>query len=146
MYILFAAFCVGYIESSIIVTDFKHYSKIYSSKDELVAEFPSKIPKNAYDIKFYYRLGMPNDETIMNIYYKVNSSTMKNYKNKYGKIMLREEEISNDLYNTNNYKLYLKNIKINEDYNIYYLYDENNKYSYVALNEKTNECIFVFRY
>lgn len=83
----------------------------------------------------------------MNLYYKANDITIKEYKDKYKEIELDKSKIDIVLSDA----LHLgKEIELNDKYRLYVLYYEcddsgycnHGAYSYVAINETSNECIF----
>lgn len=146
IYLLIIIFIMGCVEAYSSVNDYKYYKKIYNKKDKLISKFPEKIPDNAENILFHYHVGLLQSDTTLNVYYKIDDNTIQDYINKYTKYAIRIEKINDGNIYKNKYKTYLKNIKINDSYIIYYLYDEYHEYSYVAINEAENECIFIYSY
>lgn len=148
IYLFVCIFVIGIVASMIPVRDYHKYKYLYDSDSMVIRDFPSSIPDDAYDVKFYYESSALQKGSVMNLYYKVDSDTVKMYKDKYKKIEIDKSKIDVDNIN----KLYLgNNIKIDDNYRLYFLYsycDESGycnhgEYSYVAINEKSNECIFV---
>lgn len=148
VYLFVITLIMAYVGSNIPINDYKYYKKILNNKYEyqLVNKFPKEIPNSADNILFHYHVGMPRAETVLNIYYKIDNSTIKEYVNRYSHEAVRVEQITDDNIYKNIYKLYLNNVVIDYNYTIYYLIDDYDRYSYIAINENSNECIFVFNY
>lgn len=146
IYLFVAIFIIGIVTTMVPVRNYQQYKNLYNGNNELIKDFPSDIPSDAYDIKFYYQPPFLQSGKVMNLYYKVNDTIVNEYKEKYEKIELNEYEI--DIENLD--KLYLDEFKLDDNYRLYFLYSRcddsgycnHGAYSYVAINEISNEVIF----
>lgn len=144
-YYFIVIFIIGAISAAIPIKNPNQYKKIYNAykNSELISYYPNNIPKDAYDIKFYFHPAFMQGNAVMNLYYKANDKTINEYIDKYEKV--KTDKIANAE------ELYLDDdIKITSDYKKYFLYSycdnsgycNHGSYSMVAINDKTNECIF----
>lgn len=143
IYVIIITFIFGILISMNPVTDYSYYNDLYNS-NIYIKDFPKSVPNDAKNIKFYYQPGILQGITTMNLYYEINNKTMKEYIKKYELKSIKIISIGDNNNFDNNSSIRLENIKINGDYNIYYLYDKEDKLSFVAINEKENKCIFVY--
>lgn len=158
IYLLIVIFIVGVIESMNAVTNYKTYKILYNKNDAYINQFPKNVPRNAKNVKFYYYPGALQSDSLMELYYKVDDKTLKEYKSKYGKsaIWIGDSYSKNDFLDKYDisYNLNLESVRISKDYTIYYLctkcdnsgYCNHGGYSFAAINEDTNECIFKYQY
>lgn len=149
IYLFIAIIVIAFVGSLFPVKNYHQYEKIYNTDSEIVKYFPSVIPKDAYDIKFYYEPSVLQKGRVMNLYFKVDDFTINNYKSKYEKLELDSNKINKEYISED---LHLDNeIKLNNNYKKYFLYFEcddsgycnHGAYSFVAINDNNNECIFV---
>lgn len=147
IYLFVAILVICIIELMVPVRNYHQYKNLYNNDNELIRNFPNDIPRDAYDIEFYYEPPFLQKGKVMNLYFKVTDATINEYKEKYEKIEIDKNEI--DIENLD--KLYLdENIEINNNYRQYLLYSNcddsgycnHGSYSFVAINEISNECIF----
>lgn len=142
VYVIIITFVFGILISVNPVTDYSYYNDLYNS-NIYIKDFPKSVPNDAKNIEFYYNPGILQGITTMNLYYEIDNKTIKEYIRKYEPKSIKIVSIDYNNFNDSS-SIRLENIKLNGDYNIYYLYDKEDKLFFVAINEKENKCIFVY--
>lgn len=151
IFLVISMLFIGFLEVLFPVKNYHQYKNLYKANSDsaLIQDFPSNVPKNAKDIKFFYMPGILQGLTAMNLYYRTDAETIEKYKSKYEKLKI---DINSENAICNVGSLYLDDIYVNGNYRQYYLYSSRGKqgdcnhgsYSIVSINDVTNECIFEF--
>lgn len=142
IYVIIITFVFGILISMNPVTDYSYYNDLYNS-NIYIKDFPKLVPDDAKNIEFYYKTGMLQGITTMNLYYEIDNKTIKEYIRKYKTKSIKVVSIDDNNFDDSS-SIRLESIYPNGNYNIYYLYDKEDKLSFVAINEKENKCIFVY--